>query len=111
MEASRGVRWPTGAAPIFPFYLFAGGVESIERSIDVDRPLRCELWGRIREHPVRRSSETGLVAPLALRIGGSARRRLIVQQKLAALVILVTLYARARMERAGCEMAPPAPRR
>ena len=36
--ASRACDGPTGAAPIL-FRLFAGGVEAIDRSIDVDRPL------------------------------------------------------------------------
>jgi hypothetical protein len=53
------------AAPI-PFYLFAGGVEAIDRTIDVGRPLSShpavEPWGRLRQHPVRRALR--LAAPI-----------------------------------------------
>ena len=37
--ASRACDGPTGAAPTFLFSLFADGVEAIDRSIDLDRPL------------------------------------------------------------------------
>ena len=93
----------------FLFSLFAGGVEAIDRSIDVDRPLSSYGVG---------FDNTRFAA--ALRLGCWLRSRsalaaappaLVVQQKLARVDQLAHPFARARMERAGRAMAPPAPRR
>jgi hypothetical protein len=37
--SEQGVRWSHRRRANFPFYLFAGGVAAIDRSIDVDRPF------------------------------------------------------------------------
>src|SRR3954452_21143492 len=74
----QGVTWPHRRRANFHFYLFAGGVAAIGRSIDGDRPLRLRAMGSHSRAPGWRSSET------------------------AALLILVT-HSRARMERAGLQ--------
>ena len=71
--AIRACDGPTGAAPIL-FHLFAGGGADRPARIEldqVDRPLPS-YGGLLRQHPLRRSTETGLLAALAPRFGGSA---------------------------------------
>ena len=75
-RAGRGDGPPTPRRQVFR--LFAGAVAiDLHRSssciIELDRSAgRCRAMGSIRQHPLRRSTETGLLAALAPRIGGSA---------------------------------------
>src|SRR5437588_1786879 len=70
--ASRACDGPTGAAPIL-FHLFAGGGADRPARIELDQvDGRCRAMGSPSTTPLRRSTETGLLAALAPRFGGSA---------------------------------------
>ena len=91
--AIRACDGPTGAAPtgFSPIRWHRGGDRPHHRGrpgrwrrgiIEVDRRStassrstrttgRCELGGLLRQHPLRRSAATALLAPLLLRFGGS----------------------------------------
>ena len=101
---------PPAPRRFFFTYSLAGRSRSTAPSRSTRSTGRCELGGLLRQHPLRRSTETGLLAALAPRFGGSvsgADR----SAEMARANQLDHPLARARTERAGRAMAPPAPRR
>src|SRR5213079_50870 len=60
---------PPAPRRFFLAYSLAGWRRSTAPSASTGR---CRARGLLRQHPVRRSTATRLLAPLALRIGGSA---------------------------------------
>src|SRR5204863_113 len=77
-----------------------GGPERSASSRSTRTTGRCELGGLLRQHPLRRSAATALLAPLLLRFGGSvsgADR----SAEMARVNSLDHCLARARTERAG----------
>src|SRR5450759_2479814 len=73
------------------------------------RPAAAELWGLLRQHPLRRSTEAGLLAALAPRFGGSAdgADR---SQKIARVNPLAHPLRAREADRAGRCDGPPTPR-
>src|SRR5438270_692839 len=68
----QGVRWPHRRRANFPFLPFRwrGGGDRAQHRRRPAAALRA--MGSHSRAPASRSSETGLLAPLALRMGGSA---------------------------------------
>ena len=92
------------------FHLFAGAVDvdlhhrAPASSSSTGRPAAAELWGLLRQHLLRRSTETGLLAALAPRIGGSAAGA-DRSAEIGRVNLLPHPHARARRSQQGVAMA------
>src|SRR5947209_1299648 len=71
--SDQGVRWPhRRRADSFAPRRWRLSTSTCTPRARPARPAAAELGGLLRQHPLRRSTETGLLAALAPRLGGSA---------------------------------------